>query len=93
LAKAGYRWSDDLPEEAAACHDLEANQPDIYWRAIRRTFAELYSVPTDSVRVVQDARSTIVLCAGKTFTRHADSHDCAFVSEDEDPVTITLSAE
>ena len=32
-----------------------------------------------------------VHCAGRTFTRKTASEDNEFVSEDEDPVTVTLT--
>jgi hypothetical protein len=91
LAEAGYRWSRYRPEETP--DDLEATQPDSYRQAIQRTFAELYGVPTDSVDVGRNAESTIVRCAGKTFTSYGNSRVCEFVSEDEDPVTVTLPAD
>jgi hypothetical protein len=34
-----------------------------------------------------------VLCAGKTFTHRHGDPGYEFISEDEDPVTVTLSAE
>ena len=67
------------------------NQADIYRKAIQRTFAELYSVPADSVDVVWDGESVTVRCAGKTFTHQTGGGDNKFLSEDEDPVTITLT--
>jgi hypothetical protein len=93
LAEAGYRWSGYRPEETPAGGDPETNRRDIYRQAIQQTFAELYGVPANSVHVVRNAESTIVLCAGKTFTSHGNSRVCEFASEDEDPVTITLPAD
>ena len=75
-----------------ASSDLgKMNQTDIYRKAIQRTFAELYSIPADSVDVVWDGQSIAVRCADKTFTHQTSGADNEFVSEDEDPVTITLT--
>ena len=76
-----------------AYSDLEMNQTDIYRQAIQRSFAALYNVPVDAVHVYRNAERTTERCAGKTFTSHTDSEDERFVSEDDDPVTITLSDE
>jgi hypothetical protein len=73
--------------------DIEMNHTDIYRAAIRRTFAELYGVPTDSVDVVWIGDSITVRCAGRTFTHQHGGAGNEFISEDEDPVTVTLSAE
>ena len=44
------------------------NRTDIYRRAIKRTFADLYSVSSDTVDVNWTTGKTIVVqCAGKTF--------------------------
>jgi hypothetical protein len=68
---------------------LEMTQTDIYRKAIQRTFAALYSVPAETVVVAWTSEAITVHCAGRTFTRHAGSEE--FVSEDEDPVTVSLS--
>jgi hypothetical protein len=44
------------------------NQTDIYRKAIQRTFAELYSVPAESVDVVWNSEGVTVQCAGMIFT-------------------------
>jgi hypothetical protein len=67
------------------------NQTDIYRKAIQRTFVELYSVPAEAVHVAWTSEAITVHCAGRTFTRPTASEDTEFVSEDEDPVTVTLS--
>jgi hypothetical protein len=67
------------------------NQSDIYRKAIRRTFAELYSVPVATIDIVVDREGITVQCAGKTFTQQTASEDKRFVSDDEDPVTVTLT--
>jgi hypothetical protein len=64
---------------------------DTYRRAIQRTFADLYSVPADSVDVVWNATCITVYCAGETFVRQTESADGSFVSENEDPVIVTPS--
>jgi hypothetical protein len=45
------------------------NQTDIYRKAIQRTFAELYSVPAESVDVVWNREGVTVQCARKTERR------------------------
>jgi hypothetical protein len=67
------------------------NQSDIYRKAIQRTFAELYSVPAEAVHVAWTSEAITVQCAGRTFTHPTASEDAEFVSEDEDPVTVTLT--
>jgi hypothetical protein len=67
------------------------NQTDIYRKAIQRTFAKLYSVPAEAVHVAWASEAIMVQCAGRTFTRQTASEDAEFVSEDEDPVTVTLT--
>jgi hypothetical protein len=69
----------------------QMNQTDIYRKAIQRTFVELYSVPAEAVHVAWTSEAITVHCAGRTFTRQTASEDTEFVSEDEDPVTVTLS--
>jgi hypothetical protein len=92
LAEAGYQWPECVPDDELIAA-LEMTQGDVYRQAVQRTFAALYGVPTDSVHVVRSDESTTVQFAGKTFIRQAGSEDRGFVSEDEDPVTITLSDE
>jgi hypothetical protein len=73
------------------------NPTDIYRQAIQRTFAELYGVAPDRVDVTwtNEGETIIVQCAGKTFTHQILSHDAdnspEFVSNDEDPVSVTLT--
>jgi hypothetical protein len=66
---------------------------EIYRKAVQRTFAELYGVPARSVDVVWEASRITVHCAGNTFVRQTASNDESFVSEDEDPVAVTLTYE
>ena len=73
------------------------NTTDIYSQAIKRTFADLYSVARQEVDVSwnEDGNNITVRCAGKTFTHEAvhDDDDGAleFVSTQEDPVTVRLT--
>ena len=67
------------------------NRTDIYRKAIQRTFAELYSVPAESVDVVWNSEGVTVQCAGMIFTHQTGDDDHEFVSEGEDPVTVTLT--
>jgi hypothetical protein len=67
------------------------NQTDIYRKVIQRTFAELYSVPAEAVDVAWDNEGITVQCAGMTFTHQTGDDDHEFVSEGEDPVTVTLT--
>jgi hypothetical protein len=69
----------------------EMNQTDVYRRAIQRTFAKLYSVPDEAIDVVCAREAITVHCAGTIFTRRTGGEDADFVSEDEDPVTVTLT--
>jgi hypothetical protein len=71
---------------------------DIYRQAIKRTFANLYSVAHHDVDVSwnEDGDNITVRCADKTFTHetiHDDDDDgtLEFVSAHEDPVTVTLT--
>ena len=52
------------------------NTPDVYRQAIKRTFADLYSVARHEVDVSwnKDCDNITVRCADKTFT-HETSHD------------------
>jgi hypothetical protein len=65
----------------------------IYRRAVQRTFADLYSVSPDAVDVTwaNDGESITVRCAGKTFSHRTGSAFNEFVSDDDDPVTVTLT--
>jgi len=75
------------------------NRTDIYRQAIKRTFADLYSVARHEVDVSwnKDGDNITVRCADKTFTHETihddDDGDCAleFVSTHEDPVTVSLT--
>jgi hypothetical protein len=67
------------------------NQTQIYRNAIQRTFAELYSVPAESVDVVWDREGITVQCEGMIFTHQIGDDDHKFVSEDDDPVIVTLT--
>ena len=79
------------------------NRTDIYRQAIKRTFADLYSVARHEIDVSwnRDGDNIIVRCADKTFTHetihddddHDDDDDGAleFVSTHEDPVTVRLT--
>ena len=74
------------------------NRTDIYRQAIKRTFADLYSVARHEIDVSwnKDGDNITVRCADKTFTHetiHDDDDDGAleFVSTHEDPVTVRLT--
>src|SRR6516162_6281001 len=77
---------------------IEMNAIDIYRRAIKRTFADLYGVAPDEVDVSwsKHGDNITVRCANKTFT-HETIHDdddstLEFVSNHEEPVTVSLNA-
>jgi hypothetical protein len=72
------------------------NRTDIYCRAIKRTFVNLYGVSTETVDVSWTTGKTIVVqCAGKTFLHPilSDPEDDApeFTCVDEDPVIVNLT--
>jgi hypothetical protein len=73
------------------------NTTDIYRRAIKRTFADLYSVERHEVDVSwnKDGDNITVRCADKTFTHetiyNGDDGALEFVSTHEDPVTVRLT--
>jgi hypothetical protein len=71
------------------------NPTAIYLRAIKRTFANLYSVSPETVEVTWSAsgETIIVQCAGIRFTHHilSDPDDDApefFSDDDQDPSVI-----
>ena len=73
------------------------NRTDIYRQAIKRTFADLYSVARHEIDVSwnKDGDNIAVRCGDKTFT-HETIHDdddgaLEFVSTHEDPVTVRLT--
>jgi hypothetical protein len=72
---------------------------DIYREAIKRTFADLYSVTRQEVDVSwnNDGDNITVRCADKTFTQETihddDDGTLEFVSIHDDPVTVTLTKE
>ena len=73
------------------------NRTDIYRQAIKRTFADHYSVARHEIDVSwnKDGDNITVHCADKTFT-HETIHDdddgaLEFVSTHEDPVTVRLT--
>ena len=73
------------------------NRTDIYRQAIKRTFADLYSVARHEIDVSwnKDGDNITVRRAGKPFT-HETIHDdddgaLEFVSTHEDPVTVRLT--
>jgi hypothetical protein len=73
------------------------NRTDIYRQAIKRTFANLYSVARYEVDVSwnMDGDNITVRCADKTFTHetiHNDDDDALeFVSTHEDFVIVRLT--
>jgi hypothetical protein len=72
------------------------NRTDIYRQAIKRTFADLYSVSPDTVDVTWTSGESIaVQCARKTFLHQilSDFDDDAleFDCPDEDPVIVNLT--
>ena len=71
------------------------NPTDIYRRAIKRTFADLYGVSPDAVDVTwtTDGETIIAWCDGKRFAHHilTDPDDDApefFSDDDQDPSVI-----
>jgi len=70
------------------------NTTDIYRQAIKRTFADLYSVPRHEIDVSwdKDGDNITVRCADKTFTHetiHDDDVDALeFVSAHERPPSV-----
>ena len=72
------------------------NRTDIYCQAIKRTFADLYSVSPDTVDVSWTTGKTIaVQCAGKTFLHEIlsdpDDDSPEFTCPEEDPVIVNLT--
>src|SRR6478736_8964865 len=93
LGSWNSHWSVEDVQELAFM-----NTTDIYRQAIKRTFADLYSVAPHEVDVSwnTDGDNITVRCADKTFTHetiHDDDDDSAleFVSTHEDPVTVRLT--
>ena len=82
-----HDWCAPLPLQQCLCDvfaesDSGNESNDIYRKAIRRTFADLYSVSPEAVDVVwaDDGESITVRCAGKTFTHQTNSDNNEFVS-------------
>jgi hypothetical protein len=48
-------------------------------------------VPAEAVDVAWDSEGITVQCAGMTFTHQTGDDDNKFISEGEDPVTVTLT--
>jgi hypothetical protein len=74
------------------------NRTDIYRQAIKRTFADLYGVSSDTVDISWTSDESIaVQCAGETFLHPilSDPDDDApeFFCPEEDPVIINLTAD
>ena len=75
------------------------NAHDIYRKAIKRVFANLYGVSPDEVDVSWSSDSDVIIvrCTDKTFTHEilSDDNDAMleFVSDIEDPVTVRLNDE
>jgi len=72
------------------------NRADIYRQAIKRTFANLYSVSPDTVEVSWTTGKTIVVeCAGKTFLHpilsDPDNDAPQFTCLEEDLVVVNLT--
>ena len=72
------------------------NRTDIYRQAIKRTFADLYGVSSDTVDVAgRVARRIGVQCAGETFLHpilsDPDDDTPEFTCLDEDPVIVNLT--
>jgi len=72
------------------------NRTDIYRRAIKRTFADLYGVSPDTVDVGWTTGKTIVVqCAGKTFLHpilsDPDEDAPQFTCLVEDSVIVNLT--
>ena len=72
------------------------NRTDIYRQAIKRTFADLYSVSSDTVAVSWTSGESIaVQCAGETFFHpilsDPDDDTPEFTCVNEDPVIVNLT--
>ena len=72
------------------------NRTDIYRQAIKRTFADLYGVSSDTVDVRWTSGESIaVQCAGETFLHpilgDPDDDTPEFTCVDEDPVIVNLT--
>ena len=72
------------------------NRTDIYRQAIKRTFADLYGVSSDTVDVAGTSGESIaVQCAGETFLHpilsDPDDDTPEFTCVDEDPVIVNLT--
>ena len=77
---------------------IERNGPLFYRQAIKRTFADLYSVARHEIDVSWTTGKTIVVqCAGKTFLHPilSDTDDDApeFTCLAEDPVIVNLTGD
>jgi hypothetical protein len=72
------------------------NRTDIFSQAIKRTFADLYSVSPSTVDVTWTREDTIVVqCAGRKFIHLIlsvpDGDAPEFLCPDEDPVIVNLT--
>jgi hypothetical protein len=70
------------------------NTTDIYRRAIKRTFANLYGLSPDEVDVCWGNDTITARCSDKTFTHEInDDNDTSlkFTSYTEDPITVRLT--
>ena len=72
------------------------NAIDIYRRAIKRTFGDLYGVPTKSMSVgMMRATPSRSKCDGRIFIHEIltdeDDQSPKFVSDHDDPVTVRLT--
>jgi predicted phosphoribosyltransferase len=70
------------------------NRTDIYRQAIKRTFADLYGVSSDTVDVA-GRMARALQCAGETFLHpilgDPDDDTPEFTCVDEDPVIVNLT--
>ena len=67
---------------------------NVYREAIKRTFADVYQVLPETIDVSWADDAITVRCSDHNFTHKIDRDDettLEFISDSEDPVTITLT--
>ena len=67
---------------------------NVYRKAIKRTFADVYQVLPETIDVSWGDDTIAVRCSDHNFTHKIDRDDATtleFISDSEDPVTITLT--
>jgi hypothetical protein len=76
----------------AGTADMEAI--NVYREAIKRTFADVYQVLPETIDVSRGDNTITVRCSDHNFTHKIardDQTTLEFISDTEDPVTITLT--